>query len=698
MKWSSRPFVRITLFYIAGILAVQYVPFIKSFPFYYGLILLTVFLVTSILISVSKIPWQFRGLSGLSIGLLIFMIAALLTRKHEVEINKPLPEGSSIYFAEVLKEPMMTGKTVKTILKVSPVSDSIESFERTVRSVAYLYQDSLSGSLKYGDLIVFNGVLKSPSGPANPGEFDYRSFLLRNNIVATTYIAANNWQFLQQGQTLDIFSLANKARKYLLNALEENGLSGRNQAVASAVILGYDNLMDTELEQEYVGAGAMHILCVSGLHVGIVYLALNFLLSFLNRNNFQKWLKAVFLLLMVWSYALLTGLSPSVIRASTMLSLFIVGSTISRGRDPYNTLAASAMIMLVYDPMLLFNVGFQLSYSAVIGILAFYKPIYDLFFIKNFVADKIWSIVVVSVSAQLGTFPLAAHYFHFFPTYFWITNILIFPLSFAIIGLGMLFISVSWLPFIPKLVGVLLSFSVYLMNESVGFVNQLPGHGIENLHFPWLKVFVVYGLIFLLFRLIVFEKIKSLMPTIFVILILVVVQTLYKYETLERNQVVVYSVNKHSALDFIQGDRHICLMDSILYVNAFKQDFHLKNAMVNWGLASNNYQINEAVIDDDLGFYYDGEFGKFGEFTFVRIDQHSKYFKTNLDKISLDALIISDRKSVDMQNIQECFDFEVLVLDSSVPYWKSKKIKEWSLDTGIQVFDVVESGAWTVVY
>jgi len=176
-------------------------------------------------------------------------------------------------------------------------------------------------------------------------------------------------------------------------------------------------------------AGAMHILCVSGLHVGIIYLVISFFLGFLNNTRFNNILKAILLLLTVWAYAIITGLSPSVQRASLMLSVFIIGNLLNRARDTYNTLAISALILLIIDPYLLFNVGFQLSYAAVIGIVTFHQPIYKLLYFKNTIIDKIWSITVLSFAAQMATFPIATYYFHFFPPWFWLTNLFTFPLS-----------------------------------------------------------------------------------------------------------------------------------------------------------------------------------------------------------------------------------------------------------------------------
>ena len=374
-----------------------------------------------------------------------------LTNSRQPEISLG---NFETFMGRVIEEPVETAETVRTVIEIRQIINNDTVIMNPGRTMAYFRKDSLSMQLEYGDMIVFQGKLTVPEGPKNPGEFNYAEFLALQNVHYIVFISGDNWSLLGTSSN-KLKSLAIKARKYLLNVLKDNGLAGNDYAVAAAILLGYDQLLEPELEQNYVTAGAMHILCVSGLHVGIIYLVLNFLLGFLRRNKLQKIIKVILLLTMIWFYALLTGFSPSVQRASLMITIFILATLSSKQKDVYNTLAASAIILLFVDPFIIFNVGFQLSYTAVLGILMFYKPIAGIFFIKNPVVRKIWEIVAVSTAAQLGTFPLAAHYFHFFPTYFWLTNIFIFPLSFAIVGAGMLLMAASWLPVISNLVGII---------------------------------------------------------------------------------------------------------------------------------------------------------------------------------------------------------------------------------------------------
>ena len=692
MHWSARPFVRILLFYVIGLLLAYHIDSFSGLSSGYLLSVIFLLLAISAILFYKFKSWHFRWVNGVILGFAIILIGLFFTNRHFLKMDFNLPETSRMYIGTIIKQPSVSEQSVKTVIKVTELADSAYVLPEPVKVMSYFARDSLSSSLKYGDKLLFSAQLNKPDEPKNPGEFDYGGFLIRSGISAIAYVQNNKWEKLGNDPESRIVSIANHARLSLLNALIENGLDGREFAVAAAVMLGYDDEMDTDLEHDYVRAGAMHILCVSGLHVGIVYLVLNFLLGFLRKGRFIILTKTILLLLFVWAYALLTGMTPSVWRASLMLSLFIVGSAINRSRDPYNTLAAAAVIMLIVNPMLLFNLGFQLSYAAVLGILIFYRPIYSLFYIKNPILDKIWSIVVVSTAAQLGTFPLAAHYFHYLPTYFWLTNILIFPLSFGIIAIGMLFIMTAWMPLLLQLLGMVLSSFVFMMNYFVGMVKYLPANGMDGLYFPWIKVILVYGLIITSYFWLLKRNLRYILPFSIILLGLVSFQTWHKYDVLGQNRFIVYSIHKHSAIDMIRGDKHVMVMDSLLQNDQSKIDYHLKNGKIEMGL-----DIPEDINPEDdkcnIDLFYDGEFYSFADYKCMTI-KHAKQYFPGKNKINLNAVIIQGNSKVNIEDLQQCIDFGLLIIDGSVPYWKKNKIIEVSKEAGIAYYDVAEEGAF----
>ena len=696
MNWSGRPFVRILFFYVSGIFLARYLDSFVGFNFGWFLTFAVILLFSAFLLVRFNLPWKLRYLRGIFSGILIVGLGFWSTQQ-KLDLPKiRLTEKASIYTAEVVKDPVLSEKSAKTVFKIFPFREVDSGFRKPVRVMAFFARNEKSEKLRFGDKVVFNAKLANPEPPKNPYEFDYAQFLRFNEINYTVFLAGQSWKLLENGDSFSLKLIASDLRNYILNAFQENGLEGKDYAVAAAMILGYDDLMEPELEQNYIQAGAMHILCVSGLHVGVIYFVLSFLLTFLKRNRFQKILKAVILLLGVWFYALLTGLSPSVQRASVMLTVFIVGNLFQRDRESLNTLAAAAMLMLIYDPLLIFNVGFQLSYSAVLGILLFHQPIYRLIYFKSWLLDKMWSLTVVSFAAQLGTFPLAAHYFHFFPTYFWLTNLFVLPLSFLIIGTGFFFVGVSWIPFVSGVVGMFLTWFVKGLNLVIGVVEYLPFNGIRNIYFPWIKVLLIYMLVGLIYQVLTQKKIRLIIPTLGIILVLVSFIFYRNYAILNQKKMVVYQIYNHSAIGFIDGDKQICLVDNTLITEPQKADFQLSNSAISWGVKRVMIQIDSAYSAQEEGFYTKNGFGYFGNYRFAVIAD-KQYFPTDRgNKIRVNGLLIRGRKYLDLAELQKSIDFDFVVMDGSVPNYKQKTLFIAADTLGLKCYSTSKSGAYVM--
>jgi len=691
MNWSVRPFVRILLFFIVGILISIYIPVIGSINENILLAIAVILLISATALAINKLKHKYLQVTGVLFALLITIMGILITSQNSTNKQGLVSSiESQVYLANIISNPTETKQSVKAILKISPiVPDSLQtSIQRKI--ICYFSKDSLSLSLKYGDVITFRSKLTLPSAPLNPEEFDYAKYLNQSGITYTTYINANSWELVDYNPNNPIVAIAGNLRSKMLNTLKDNGLSGNNYAVAAAVLLGYDDFMDNDLKQDYIMAGAMHILCVSGLHVGIIFLVINFMLSFLRNNKLNNILKAVTLLLSVWAYATLTGLSPSVQRASLMLTVFILGNVLNRNRDTYNTLAISALILLIMNPLLIFNIGFQLSYAAVIGIITFHQPIYKLLYFKNSAIDKIWSITVLSFAAQLATFPIATHYFHFFPPWFWLTNLFTFPLSFLIIATGLIFAITSWIPLIPKLVGWALSGMIYLLNYVVGTVKHLPFSGIDYIYTSLPMLLVLYLLITLTFVMLTKKKPAILLPVLATIILIISLSTYHKYNILNQKKIVIYSINKHSAYDFIDGSQHILITDSTLTNNTI--DYQLKNSRTKWGINEiiHTMPTKDTTLNNTLSII--DNFLVFNDILVFISDGDANYYPTP-SKLPLDLIIISGNRKTNVKQLLSVFDFKRVVIDSSVPFWNQKSLIKKFKEEGIICYNVNKDGA-----
>jgi competence protein ComEC len=692
MQWSVRPFVRIVLFYVAGIILGNN---LSEFEIHNSLILALccVFLIAGFAIARWFSSYKFRWFTGVFFLLSMFAFGMFNSsfQKNNLSTYGDF-EKIETFIAEVVNDPLQTQKAVKFEIVANPNNDSLG---RKFRVMVYLEKTAKSLNLVYGDKFIFQSKLRLFTNAGNPGEFDYGVFLRRKGIVYTTYLNKDQWRYLKYDPSNKLIAYAKRLREKLLKKLKEYSYFDGTYEVAAAILLGYDSLMDVETEQDFVRAGAMHILCVSGLHVGVIFMIVSLILNFLKSTKGGTILRIFLLLIVVWTYALLTGMSPSIQRASVMLSFFILGEAFSRLKDSYNTLAASAFLMLLLDPNLIYSVGFQLSYAAVIGIISIYRPVYNLLYFKNRFIDYLWSISAVSIAAQLGTFPIATHYFHFFPTYFWLVNLVVIPLSFLVIISGFVFLLLSWVPYLSMATGFINSIFVAGLNEIVAFVELLPFHGFDNIHMPLPKLVLVYLIIFISFQILLLRKIIYLKYLISIVVLMIAFNTVVKLRNQSQNSVIVFNVNKHDVIEFVKGENVIRLADSAFNNDDKISDFILKSNHINKGLKTKyvlNLEEHHQFEDDDL--FVNGGFVEYLNRKYFLLSSNDSLFTSNNSKPKFDAIIISGKRRFDMNKLIECMNFKKIIISSSVPFWKQTQIVNDCKINGIEFFNVNTDGAY----
>ena len=431
---------------------------------YYSVITTIIALVALLIISKRNKTVKNDFLFGVVLYMTLFVGGSLVSQMSLHDYTKL--KAADFYQCAII-EPVKekTNSYQLTLLINAKSIDSVWSFSKG-KALIYIEKDSLSSKLKFGDKLLIKGNLNVLEPPKNPKEFDYKKHLENRSIYQQGYLASDDWRLLgSKSKGLDVF--ANDARQFLLSSLQSNGIEGDQYAIASALILGSKDELDFEVKQAYATAGAMHVLAVSGLHVGIIFLILNTLLSILDTSKKGRVVKAIILLIVLWSYAFITGISPSVLRAATMFSFVITGTVLNRKSSIYNTLAASAFFLLIINPNLLFEVGFQLSYIAVLGIVYLQPLIYKRIYTRWWLLDKVWAITAVSIAAQIATLPLTLYYFNQFPTYFMLSNLLVIPSAVVILSLGILLFITSPIPAISERLGWVLNKFIEGLNIAI---------------------------------------------------------------------------------------------------------------------------------------------------------------------------------------------------------------------------------------
>ncbi len=534
--WHTSPYVRLIIPFVIGVFIGLKLPFANRLAVIACVVLCVVGVVGLFLLRPVWRRIHRRSLFGMFVtGLLLFMGFSAVQIKY-ASPRWEVPEAK-VFKATVNSFPNPKAKTFAVRLKVEDWQDSLEqSYPCRINIIAYIAMDSMAETLTPGDELLFRGNITTAEPPANPGQFDYSKYLFRQGIAGTVYLPGN--QYVKTDHRSNSFFYAiQRWRAELIRKWRANGFSERENAVIAALILGDRSYLDPDLRADFAGAGAVHILAVSGLHVGIIYLFAVAVLGFLLRGKRWKWMSFILVLVILWFYAAITGFSPSVLRAATMFSFIALGKFHGHRLNVYNMIFASAFFLLMIDPFLLGQVGFQLSYLAVLGIVYLHPKIYGLVYTRYWLPDKLWSLFVVSFCAQLATFPLSIYYFNQFPTYFFFTNLLVIPLAWVILHAGVIWLITFTIPIIGDVFAHIANGGAYILNEVVLCITSWPGAVLEHVYFTGFTGLLVYLFIAALIAVI-------LRPGRFRLRVLYVfagaLLAIYAYQSIERKSQTVY--------------------------------------------------------------------------------------------------------------------------------------------------------------
>lgn len=426
--------------------------------------------------------------------------------------------------------------------------------------------------LTYGTTVLFKGEPALVPGPQNPDEFDYRQYLARRNIHHQFFVQPGHWTVEKQAAVTGLMHASIRARQWIVRTIDELIPGKQERAIVKAFTVGMTSGIDDDLRQAYSAGGVMHVLAVSGMHVSILYGVLLLLLRPFEKRKGGPWTIAVVSLVALWSYAFVTGLPPSVLRAVGMFSFVAIAKPLGRTTSIINTLAASAFFLLMFDPYLILSAGFQLSYIAVLGIVLFYRPIYNLLEPKSVWLNWIWQVVCVSLAAQLATLPVTLFYFHQFPVYFLFANLFVMPLATLILlgGIGLLVVSpiTAIAPWLGKLLGLLVS----LLNHGLFQIAKLPGSTYYPISLTISQTFCLAGLILTGYLLLTSRHVSWMWMGTTLAMVFFAEDCRNSGQGLA---FVVYRVNRHTALEWFDNGRSLSLMDSALAADAGKINYHI---------------------------------------------------------------------------------------------------------------------------
>ncbi|MEX2588637.1 MAG: ComEC/Rec2 family competence protein, partial [Chitinophagales bacterium] len=573
-------------------------------------------------------------------------------------------------------------------------------------NMLFYVEDSLGQYLSYGDELVLQVKPAKLQAPLNPAQFNYARFMGFRQIQHQVYFTEKQL-LLHESKTryFSVFHWSYFLRNKLSQTLSTHIQDDKAFEVAASLLLGYREKLDNETIRAYSASGAMHVLAVSGLHVGIFYWILNHLLFFLNTGRRKKQLKIVLLILIIWAYAFLTGLSPSIQRAALMFSLIGIAQNINRSSGIYNSIVASAFILLCINPYLLMEVGFQLSYSALLGIIAIQPILYKQIYIENKVLDWIWAISCVSIAAQLATFPIGLLYFHQFPVYFMVSNLVVIPAAMLLLPMGLGFFAIAalesiWSVLEPVLLifGKILQALFQLLNYLVFNIESLPGSlliGFSPTIFEtWLCYVVVLSLLFFYH----FRKKLSLYTLSSAIILLLFFFNIKNWKNLSKQSVTFYAVKGATAIDLNHFDRNYFLADSALIND---KDQMLFSVIHNWWLKG--YTENDTVLylESKTGFQsnsmlYRAPLLQIDNALVMIIDKQSNIeeYLPLFEQNAVDMLLVRKNPYKLIDHLGLLSENTRLIIDGSNSYGFLRKLKEAAKDQELDMHFLMEQGAY----
>jgi competence protein ComEC len=571
--WKTAPTVRVLLPLVAGILVAWYVPL--STPLLgtgAGLVLLA--------LGVASVGRPKMRLFAAAISLGFFMVGMVLLRWH-------LPKQRAAFIGHhyragqvvmaTLQEPLVAkAKSYKALATVEVLDTAGAWRALSGQVVIYFKKDSTPPLLTYGSTVVFSTILQPIRSSGNPGAFDYERYAMFNGMVYQVFLAPTDY-VVAPLVTVNRFQAHLFAiRQWVVETFRRYIPGTAEAGLAEALLIGYRNDLDKDLVEQYATTGVVHIIAISGMHLGLIYGVLLLLMKPLAKRRHGLMLTGLVVIVVLWLFSLLTGAAPSITRSALMFTAIVVGQCFNRRTSIYNSLALSALVLLLVNPFNLWDIGFQLSYAAVLSIGIFGRPIERRWSPRAKLLRIVWQLMAVTLAAQVLTLPLVLFHFNQFPTYFLLANLVAVPLSSLILYGLLLLLPFSAFPPLATLLGAGIFYCIVGMNGFIGWVSQLPLAALTGIHLSTLQACCLFFVLALLGWWLLYASGRALVAALGGGLVFFALWQVKQVQVQQQRLLVVYNVPGKSAADLMQGARFTFMGDSALQQAGFAQNFHLQ--------------------------------------------------------------------------------------------------------------------------
>ncbi|GAB3426604.1 ComEC/Rec2 family competence protein [Niabella aquatica] len=562
-----------------------------------------------------------------------------------------------------VKEPLVAkDKTYKTEASVTCAINSRGKRPLSGNIIIYFKKDSSVQNLKAGVQLLLKKPLQQIRNTGNPGSFDFRRYALFNGITHQVYLTERDYTILPRKNIAMWEKLLLKTREYVLSTIQNNIKGKKEQGLAEAMLIGYRGDLDKSLLRSYTNTGVVHVIAVSGMHLSLLYWLINLLLHSLLQKRSGRWLHTALVLVILWGFSFIAGGAASVVRAAVMFSFITIGKQINRSASIYNILAASAFCQLVYDPYWLWDVGFQLSYIAVLSIVIFYKPVYSWLYIKNTMLDKVWQLAAVSIAAQVLTTPLCMYYFNQFPVYFLLANMVVVPVSALVLIGTLMLVIVAPVKILAAFTGALLNAVIWWLNTFIERMETFPFALWEGLQINILQVIlllmIISGLGFWLM-----EKYKAGLWVALTGLLMFCSIRSYSFVIAGKQQkLIVYNASNYAAADLISGRQYFYIGSEELAANEMLSGYVLKpsrtlHRVTGAGSRLAGYKNGNAILFRNKKlFFINSNFKNAG----------------HQNKLDTDVVILSGNPRLYISDLLALINPRQIVIDGSVPAAKAR--------------------------
>ena len=656
MKILQFPLMKITIWFIFGIV----------FSYNFNPKPTTTFIITGIFLVpfiltlyLSKRDFIQKIYFGIATYILFFLIGCFTQVIHNERYN----DGNYVNLILNENENHCIEVVVREKLKSNSVTDKfiglvnrIDNKNCSGKILVQIPKTQENSRIQIGSRIQISGKLVINKNPLNPNQFDYGKYLNNKSIFAQIYANTNSIK-INDKIDKNIWYYSDHLRNKIITNLEKNNFSKDELQVVSALILGQQQDISKEILNDYQYAGAIHILSVSGLHVGFILLFLTFLLKPIPKNKLGNTIRLIIIIICLWGFAILAGLSPSVIRSVTMFSFVAVGMYLKRSTNIFHTLLVSMFLILFFQPYFLFDVGFQLSYLSLFFILWLQPLLSNIWTPKNKIVNYFWDILTVSFAAQIGAFPLSIFYFHQFPGLFFITNLIIIPFLIVIMGLGVLVMVLAAFDFVPIITMKSLEFCIYYLNKIINWVASFEQFIIKDIPINWQTLFCLYLLIITLIILFKKPTYPKIVVALFSLLLLQSTKFITRWEIQNQHEWIVFNSWKNTLITERNGNE-VAVYGNDSITNKIAFNTSLKSYLI-----ANNSKVNS--INKIQNLYY------FKDKKILVIDSLGIYSK----EINPDIIILRQSPKINLERLIEINRPKLIVADASnfkttIQLWK----------------------------